>query len=177
VATAASEVCAAAEKTAAAVVSDGVVEYVRVAANQTSSHASLRENVAAMLSDVLNVVAMLLLQETDSWTFSLRPTACVKENVSWMLNVGEMQTASEKQHGALLENVAANVNSSPIFFWKESAAWNVNGFADLLCHLLPGISFRKHVLPPPPVHAVKLPPLPSVHPFFWPLSSPPQALK
>jgi len=66
VATAASEVCAAAEKTAAAVVSDGVVEYVRVAANQTSSHASLRENVAAMLSDVLNVVAMLLLQETDS---------------------------------------------------------------------------------------------------------------
>jgi len=87
-----------------------------------------------------------------------------------MLNVGGMPTASERWHGALAVNVAVNVNSSAIFFWKESAAWNVNGFADLLCHLLPGISFRKHVLPPPPVHAVKLPPLPSVHPFFWPLS-------
>lgn len=86
-----------------------------------------------------------------------------------MLNVGGMPTASEKRDGALVVNVAANENESLIFFWKESAAWNVNGFADLLCHL-PGISFLVHVAPPPPVHAVKPPPLPSVHPLFWPLS-------
>jgi len=66
VATAASEVCAAAEKTAGAAVSAGVEECVHVAANPNSSHASLKQTVAAMLSDVLNVVAMLLLQETDS---------------------------------------------------------------------------------------------------------------
>lgn len=88
-----------------------------------------------------------------------------------MLNVvGGMPTASEKRNGALAENVAANESSSAIFFWKASGAWNVNGFADLLCHLLPGISFRVHAAPPPPVHAVEPPPLPSGHPLFWPLS-------
>lgn len=65
-ATAASEVCAAAEKTAGAAVSAGVVECARAAVNPTSSHASLKQTVAAMLSDVLNVVAVLLLQETGS---------------------------------------------------------------------------------------------------------------
>lgn len=66
VAIAASEVCAAAEKTVGAAESAGVVECVHAAANPTSSHASLKQIVAAMVSDVLNVVAVLLLQETGS---------------------------------------------------------------------------------------------------------------
>lgn len=175
-ATAASEVCAAAEKTAGAAVSAGVVECAHAAVNPTSSHASLKQTVSAMLSDVLNVVATLL-QETDSWTFSLRLTACAKESVSWMPNVAGMLTVSAKPYVASVVNVAENGNSSPIFFWNETSAWSVNGFADLLCHFLPGIFFHAHALPPLLVHGVKPPPLPSVHPLFWPLSSPPQALK